>query len=143
MARRSDRSARSARPAVARPELRSPCPIAGALDLLGDRWTLLVMRDLLLFGKRRFAEFLASPESISTNILAERLARLERCGLVERHRYQERPPRDEYHPTPSGRDLERVLRELIHWSQRHVPGVAQRPPADLDLVPRRRGRSRR
>jgi DNA-binding HxlR family transcriptional regulator len=128
---------RPARPPTARPELRSPCPIAGALDLLGDRWTLLVMRDLLLFGKRRYAELFASPESISTNILAERLERLERCGLVERRRYQDHPPRDEYHPTPRGRDLERVLRELIRWGQRHVPGVAQRRPTDPDRSGRR------
>lgn len=108
--------------------LRSPCPIAGALDLVGDRWTLLVMRDLLLYDKRRFADFLASPEKIATNILADRLDRLERCGVIERRRYQERPLREEYHPTARGRDLTPVLRELIRWAQRHVPGVAKRPP---------------
>src|SRR5262245_38278545 len=111
--------------------LRSRCPIAGALDLVGDRWTLLVVRDLLLYDKRRFADFLASPEGIATNILADRLERLERCGLVERRRYQERPQREEYHPTARGRDLIPVLRELIRWAQRHVPGVAKRPPAGV------------
>jgi len=60
--------------------LRSKCPIASAVDLLGDRWTLLVMRDVLLYDKRRFAEFLTSPEGIASNILANRLARLERLG---------------------------------------------------------------
>src|SRR5262249_58807168 len=73
-------------PKPARVSLRSPCPIAGALDLVGDRWTLLVMRDVLLYDKRRFAEFLASPEGIASNILAERLARPERCGLIEKRR---------------------------------------------------------
>src|SRR5262249_41121191 len=107
------------------------CPIAGALDLVGDRWTLLVMRDVLLYGKRRFADFLASPERIATNILAERLARLERCGLIERRRYQERPVREEYHPTSRGQDLEPMLRELIRWGQRHVPGTAKRPPKSI------------
>jgi DNA-binding HxlR family transcriptional regulator len=111
--------------------LRSRCPIAGALDILGDAWSLLVMRDLMFYGKRRFAELLESPEGISTNILAERLKRLERCGLIARERYQERPPRDEYHLTPRGRDLEPVMRELIAWSKKHVPGVAQRPPKNL------------
>ena len=111
--------------------LRSRCPIAGALDILGDAWTLLVLRDLLFYDKHRFADFLASPEGISTNILAERLKRLERCGLVERRRYQERPPRDEYHVTPRGHDLIPVMRELIKWGKRHVPGVAQKPPASL------------
>src|SRR5262245_23148272 len=108
--------------------LRSPCPVAGALDILGDAWTLLVMRDLLFYDKHRFADFLASPEGISTNILAERLNRLEKCGLIERRRYQERPRRDEYHLTRRGHDLLPVLRELIAWGQRHVPGVAQKPP---------------
>src|ERR1041384_2590702 len=82
--------------------LRSPCPIAGALDLIGDRWTLLVVRDLLLYDKRRFAEFLSSPEGIASNILADRLRRLERGGLVERRQYAARPPREEYHPTARG-----------------------------------------
>ena len=61
------------------------------------------MRDLLFYDKRRFADFLASPEGIATNILAERLERLERCGLIEGRRYRERPPREEYHPTARGR----------------------------------------
>ncbi len=122
------RRRRSTLAPVAAP-LRSPCPIAGALDVLGDTWTLLVVRDLLFYDKHRFADFLASPERISTNILTERLQRLERCGLVERRRYQQRPPRDEYHLTARGQDLEPVLRELIKWGKQHVPGVAQKPPA--------------
>ena len=116
--------------------LRSRCPIAGALDVLGDAWTLLVLRDLLFYDKHRFAEFLESPEAISTNILTERLKRLERCGLIERRRYQERPPRDEYCLTRRGHDLLPVLRELIAWGQRHVPGVAQRPPSTVTIAPR-------
>ena len=111
--------------------LRSPCPIAGALDLVGDRWTLLVIRDLLLYDKRRFADFLSSPEGIATNILADRLERLERCGLVERRANAERPARAEYHPTARGWDLAPVLRELIRWGQRHVPGTARKPPAGV------------
>jgi DNA-binding HxlR family transcriptional regulator len=118
--------------------LRSPCPIAGALDVIGDRWTLLVVRDLLFYRKRRFAEFLTSPEGIATNILAARLERLERSGLIRRRRYQERPPREEYRLTARGRALMPVLREMIQWGQRHVPGTAQRPPADVDQDARRR-----
>src|SRR5262249_29468626 len=117
--------------------LRSLCPIAGALDLVGDRWTLLVVRDLLLYDKRRFAEFLSSPERIATNILADRLDRLERCGLIERRRYADHPPREEYHPTARGSDLAPVLRELIRWGQRHVPGTAKRPPAGVSDRARR------
>jgi DNA-binding HxlR family transcriptional regulator len=118
------------------PPLRSRCPIAGALDVLGDTWTLLVLRDLLFYDKHRFADFLNSPEGISTNILAERLKRLETCGLVERRRYQDRPPRDEYYVTQRGHDLIPVLRELIAWGQRHIPGVAQKPPAKVTIAPR-------
>ena len=127
-------------PGPAHDGLRSRCPIAGALDLLGDRWTLLVVRDLVFYGKTRFADFLASPEGISTNILAERLDRLEQCGLVARHRYLERPARDEYHPTARCRDLQPVLRALIRWGKRHVPGTARRPPAGLDVAAARRPR---
>jgi DNA-binding HxlR family transcriptional regulator len=89
---------------------------------------------------------LRSPERIATNILAERLERLERCGLIQRRRYREHPPREEYHPTSRGRDLAPLLRELIRWGQRHVPGTAQRPPAGVSqsalrqLKTRRRGR---
>lgn len=115
-------------------QLRSRCPIAGALDILGDAWTLLVLRDLLFYDKHRFADFLASPERISTNILAERLKRLERCGVVERRRYQQRPPRDEYFVTQRGHDLIPVMRELIKWGKQHVPGVAQKPPAGFVRV---------
>jgi DNA-binding HxlR family transcriptional regulator len=99
------------------------------LDVLGDTWSLLVIRDLLFYDKHRFADFLASPEGISTNILAERLARLERSGLIERRRYQAHPPRDEYYLTARGHDLLPVLRELIKWGKAHVPGTARRPPS--------------
>jgi DNA-binding HxlR family transcriptional regulator len=112
--------------------LRSKCPIAGALDLVGDRWTLLVMRDVLFYDKRRFAEFLASPEGIASNILTERLVRLERCGLIEKRLYRDHPPRVEYHPTARGLDLAPVLRELIRWGKRHVPGTAKHPPAGIN-----------
>lgn len=118
---------------------RSPCPIAGALDVLGDAWTLLVIRDLLFYDKHRFADFLASPERISTNILAERLQRLERCGLIERRRYQERPARYDYFLTARGHDLLPVLRALIRWGQQYVPGTAQKPPPEFKGIPPRPG----
>src|SRR5262249_5248365 len=111
--------------------LRSRCPIAAALDLVGDRWTLLVMRDVLFYGKRRVADFLASPEGIATNILAARLERLERCGLIKRRRYQERPVREEYVPTARGKDLAPALRALVRWGQRHVSGAAKNPPPNM------------
>ena len=108
--------------------LRSACPVAGALDLVGDRWTLLVVRDLLR-GKRRYGDLAASAERIPTNILADRLRRLEQAGLVERRQYNERPPRYEYRLTRKGKDLAPAVRILAEWGVRHVPGT--RVPADV------------
>lgn len=87
------------------------------------------MRDLLA-GKHRYGEFLASAEGIPTNILAERLRRLEREGLIERVPHSSRPPRFEYQLTPAGRELGKPLLELARWGLRHVPGTT--PPAWLD-----------
>lgn len=115
-----------------RPIPRSACPIANALDLLGDRWTLLVIRDLLFVGKRRFGELLGSPEGIPTNILSDRLRRLEEGGLLEKVPYQSRPTRYEYQLTAKGRDLFPVLRALINWATRHLPDVASPPPGVLE-----------
>ena len=98
---------------------RSPCPVASALDILGDTWTLVVVRDLLWFGKRRFADFAASGEGISTNILAERLERLECEGIVTRRKYQEHPARYEYVLTPKGREL---FPDPLHIFQWHGEG---------------------
>lgn len=113
------------------PDRRSDCPISSALDLIGDKWTLLVVRDLLFLGNRRFGELLSSPEKIPTNILSDRLRRLEEHGLVVKVSYQERPPRYEYQLTAKGADLFPVLRALSQWANRHIPGTLVPPP---DLV---------
>ena len=105
---------------------RSDCPIACTLDLIGDRWTLLIVRDLFR-GKRRFSEFLASDEGIKTNILTERLKRLERVGLVQRVSYQAHPPRYEYHLTPAGHELSPVLGAIFTWGRAHIAGLAAPP----------------
>src|SRR3989442_13242858 len=81
---------------------RSSCAVACTLDLVGDRWSLLLIRDLL-GGRRRFGELLAAPESIPTNILAERLGRLEEHSLIRRVPYNAHPPRFEYELTAKGR----------------------------------------
>jgi DNA-binding HxlR family transcriptional regulator len=107
------------------PGPRSPCPVAGTLDIIGDRWTLLVVRDLV-WGKARFGEFAASPEKIPTNLLSDRLQRLESAGLVERRAYQDNPPRYEYALTPKGRSLKPVLSNLASWGKRNVPGTLTR-----------------
>ncbi|HVW22424.1 MAG TPA: helix-turn-helix domain-containing protein [Opitutaceae bacterium] len=104
---------------------RSVCPVACALDLLGDRWTLLVVRDLF-WGKSRYGEFAASPEKIPTNLLADRLARLEAAGIVDSERYQDHPPRHAYRLTKRGRELGPILRALAGWGRRHIAGTRTR-----------------
>ncbi len=99
---------------------RSQCPIAVSLDLLGDRWTLVLIRDLLN-GKSKFSEFLQSPERISTNILTDRLGKMEASGLVTRSRYQERPRRYQFELTEMGRGLHPVLCEICRWGNRFFP----------------------
>ena len=100
---------------------RSACPIAGGLDLFGDRWSLLLMRDLIYLEKRRYGQFLQSPEGIPTNILAERLKRFEREGIVEKRLYLEHPPRYEYHLTEKGKSLKPVLKAIIEWGVDNLP----------------------
>src|SRR5215467_3544155 len=101
---------------------RSLCPVACSLDVIGDRWTLLVIRDLFA-GKSRYGDFASSPEHIPTNILAERLKRLEASGLIESRAYSEHPPRYEYHLTQRGRDLAPVLDAVAAWGLEQFPGT--------------------
>ena len=103
-------------------ELRSPCPVAAALDVLGDRWTLLVVRDLF-WGKCRYGEILASPEGMPTNILAQRLVRLEEAKLISSSPYQSNPPRFEYRLTQKGRALLPTLLSLAEWGEKYFPGT--------------------
>jgi DNA-binding HxlR family transcriptional regulator len=104
------------------PLARSACAIASTLDLVGDRWSLLVVRDLLQ-GKRTYSELQASPESIPTNILADRLKRLEAAGIVSSSAYQERPVRYAYALTARGEALGEVLLALVKWGRKHIPGT--------------------
>ena len=101
---------------------RSSCPVANLLDLVGDKWTLLIVRDLFL-GKIRFGEFARSPEGIPSNILANRLKRLEQAGIVTKFRYCDKPARYQYELTDKGRDLLPVLESMAAWALKHVPGV--------------------
>lgn len=114
------------------PPRRSECPIASSLDILGDKWTLLVVRDLL-DGKRRFSEFERSPEGIPTNILTDRLRRLEAAGVVERVQAQT-TSRFEYQPTKVGRDLRPVLLALAAWGNEHLEETWV-PPSDYLQAP--------
>lgn len=111
---------------------RSPCPIASSLDLIGDRWTMVILRDLIN-GKSRYSEFLASPERITTNILADRLERMEAAGLITRAPYQERPVRYAYELTEMGHGLHPTLRELCSWANRFIPGTWTPPTRFMDV----------
>jgi len=118
-----------------RPEISAPydmrCPIARTLDIIGERWTILILRDLLLDGPRKFQDFQQSLAGISPNTLSARLKRLEESGVVERRFYEQHPPRAEYLLTAKGRALGPVLKALLDWGRSHTP-----PPR-----PFRRGRS--
>ncbi|HEX3247274.1 MAG TPA: helix-turn-helix domain-containing protein [Chloroflexota bacterium] len=114
--------ARSASHSDSNAELRSTCPVACTLDLIGDRWTLLVVRDLSR-NRRRFGELLDSPEHIPTNILADRLKRLERAGVIRSSRYSEHPPRYEYSLTEKGLELGKAITALADWGLKHYPGT--------------------
>ncbi len=107
---------------------RSHCPIAFALDIFGDRWSLLVLRDLLFKGKRRYSEFMASEERISTNILSERLERLEGEGLITKSRDKTNRRQFIYAPTQKSFDLLPAILELSCWSAKYDPKTAA-PPA--------------
>jgi DNA-binding HxlR family transcriptional regulator len=104
------------------PFLRSPCAVANSLDIVGDKWSLLVVRDLLQ-GKRTYKELADSPERIPTNILADRLRRLEDAGIVGSAPYQQRPVRYAYTLTAKGKDLGDVLLAFVRWGKRHIPGT--------------------
>ncbi len=113
---------------------RSPCPVSCTLDLIGDRWTLLVIRDMMFFGKQRFEEFLESPEGISTNILASRLKRLEELGLAEKQPYSNHSRRMNYQLTEKGKSLRPVLKTITVWGLKHIDDtqIPRNHPTDSD-----------
>lgn len=119
---------------MARIDFRSGCPIASALELIGDRWTLVILRDLAN-GKSRFTDFLEGPERIATNILTTRLAQMETDGLVAAHLYQRRPKRYAYTLTRAGAELMPVLQALAHWGQANLPDRWTAPPRFMKLKP--------
>lgn len=102
------------------PPPRSGCPIATTLDRVGDRWSLVIIRDMLN-GKARFGDFLNSPERIATSVLTDRLDRLVAAGVVEARAYQNNPRRNEYHLTPMGQAMLPILQEVCRWANRFLP----------------------
>jgi DNA-binding HxlR family transcriptional regulator len=99
---------------------RSHCPVARTLDLVGDRWSLLIVRDMLS-GCAKFRQFLASPESIPTNVLSSRLKLLESSGLIKATLYQRHPPRFAYTLTDQGKKLASVISAIAEWGESSLP----------------------
>ena len=104
---------------------RSPCPIACSLDIIGDKWTLLIVRDLVL-GRSHFREFISSPEQIATNILSNRLARLMEYELIEKFPSDEQPGREAYRLTEKGRTLAKIVKALADWGLENIAGTETR-----------------
>jgi len=105
---------------TATPSTPRRCSIAGALDVVGEKWSLLVVRELFL-GVRRFSD-IAANTGAPRDILTARLRRLEELGVITRRAYSERPPRHEYVLTDAGKDLRPVIMALKHWGDTHVTG---------------------
>jgi DNA-binding HxlR family transcriptional regulator len=104
---------------MARSYQQKNCPVARTLDLIGERWTVLILRDLLLKGARRFQDFQESLAGVAPNTLSARLKEMEGDGLITRRLYSEHPPRLEYHLTERGKSLGPVLKALREWGQKH------------------------
>jgi DNA-binding HxlR family transcriptional regulator len=98
------------------------CPVARTLAIIGERWTILILRDLLRDGPRKFQDFERSLQGISPNTLSARLKTLEDHGIVERRFYADHPPRAEYVLTDKGRELRSALKALRDWGERHTSG---------------------
>ncbi len=116
-----------------------PCPVAKSLEIVGDRWTLLIARDLLTLGPRKYVELSESLRGIAPNVLSERLKLLEAHGIIEREFYEEHPPRARYKLTKQGADLRTVMMALVQWGNRYlydgVTVVHDTCGHDVKLVP--------
>ena len=110
------------RPKLKSDPRRSPCPVSCMLDIMGDRWSLLVVRDLML-GRSRFKEFCASPEGVPTNILSERLERLLRHGVIEQVPAADGGKRLAYRLTAKGRALKPVMASMRDWGLKWEKGT--------------------
>jgi len=100
---------------------RSTCPISFSLDVLGDKWMLLILRDMVFAGKSTYGEFLQSPEKMATNILADRLATLDSQGFVTKQVAADKKSKFTYRLTEKGLDLIPLLGEIILWGAKYSP----------------------
>ena len=119
------RAGKSRKRQLSRVPRRSPCPVSCSLDILGDRWTLLVVRDLVL-GRTRFKDFAASPEGIPTNILSDRLERLQRHGIVERIPAEDGTRHFAYRLSTKGTALRPILKAIRDWGLKWEKGTQVR-----------------
>ena len=99
---------------------RSCCALATALDVIGDRWSIIILRDMIFVGKQEFKEFMESPESIATNVLTNRLKTLSEAGIITKHKHPAGGKRTLYCLTDSGLALIPTLTELSLWSTQHL-----------------------
>mgnify|MGYP000877066126 CR=1 FL=1 len=118
--------------AAMKQDTRSTCPISTALEIVGDRWTLLVIRDLMFAGKRHFREFLQSEEAVSTNVLADRLQALVKSGIVKKTGDPSHAQKAIYSLTEKGLELLPVVVAISAWTQKHYPKT--RRPEAVQLV---------
>ena len=102
---------------------RSTCPVSTSLDLLGDKWALLILRDMVFAGKSTYGQFLQSAEKIATNVLADRLAMLEGQGLLTKVVAADKKSKFTYRLTEKGLDTVPIIVELLLWGARHGPTV--------------------
>ncbi len=109
-------------------QARSQCVISNVLEILGDKWTLLVIRDLFFFDKHEFKEFLASPESIATNVLTDRLKKLKQNHIIAEIPHPETRTRKLYYLTQKGKDLLPVLGSMAQWGSKHLPDLEAMQP---------------
>lgn len=135
MKKKGTASSKAARAKAGR-GFRSSCSIARSLELLGDKWSLLIVRDLLWHGKHTFSALQGSAERMPSNILAHRLKKLMAWGLVRREAYQENPVRYTYELTEAGKTLEPLLLQIMRWGHAHLEGGLYDPKTGKSRGPR-------
>lgn len=101
------------------PKQRSTCPISTSLDVLGDKWTLLILRDIVFADKSTYGQFLQSAEKMATNVLADRLVGLEAHGILSKAVAADKKSKFTYRLTEKGVDIVPILAELLLWGARH------------------------
>lgn len=113
---------------------RTGCPVACALDIIGDHWSLIVVRDLMFAGRHEYKDMLGADEGISSNILSDRLRKLEEHGMVTSMAHPESGRRKLYYLTSRGKDLIHVMIEICRWSQRNLDHAVRIPPDLHELL---------